>query len=202
MAQSKPEVTKIPLGSGRIYLKEQIGEITDIYAALKETIKDENELARVSGGATLEYKTTFKSFEDDLGTTTRTILTADEATLKGGICTWNGNTLQKVCSTARVTEDEQKKVRIVKIGGTGNYDGKMYLIVFRNIDKEYGDSYVCIVGNNQKGITFTYQKDKECVIDPEFSAQAADSEGTKVFFLEPTVKGGDILAEVKEVKGE
>lgn len=193
MAGEMPEVQKIALGSGKIYEKEFTALITDPLAILKEVVKPENELGCVSGGASLEYKTTFKTYKDDLGRTSRTTMTEDEATLKGGVCTWNANTLKRICSTAEVKEDTTHKTRIVSIGGVGNYDAKLYVVVFENIDKDYGNSYVMIVGNNQKGITLTYATDKETVLDPEFSAQAADEQGHKVFYLEPTEKGIDIL---------
>ena len=185
----KNELRRIPLGSGKIYVAPFDADNqnlikTDIPALIKAVVKEENMLGKVSGGASLEYKPTFKTYEDDLGTVSRTIMTEDEATLKGGICTWNGNTLKRLCSTARVTEDTENNLRIVKLGGVGNYDGKLWVIIFVNDDKDYGKSYLIIVGNNQKGITIGFEKDKETVIDPEFSAQACDDEGTKVIYAE------------------
>lgn len=179
-----PEVKRIPLGSGKLYVAEYTASITDIPAMIKQLELPVNELGRVSGGASLEYKATFKTVEDDLQTVSRTILTADEATLKGGICTWNGNTLKKLCSTARVTEDTAKNIRIVKLGGAGNYDGKRWIILFVNDDKQFGKTYIGVVGTNQKGVTMAFAKDKETVIDPEFAAEACDDEGTKVIYAE------------------
>lgn len=185
----KNELKRIPLGSGNIYaalFETSLQGLVDnsIPDLIKTVVKKDNMIGKVSGGASLEYKPTFKTFEDDLGTVSRTIMTEDEATLKGGICTWNGNTLKRLCSTARVIEDESNNLRIVKLGGVGNYDGKLWCIVFVNEDKDYGKSYLIIVGNNQKGITIGFEKDKETVIDPEFAAQACDDEGTKVIYVE------------------
>ena len=50
-----------------------------------------------------------------MGKVSKVILTEEEATFKSGIMTWCGETLKKLCQTARVTEDAQKKIRIVKI---------------------------------------------------------------------------------------
>ena len=185
---TSPEVKRIPLGSGKLYVTEFTGEvktaITNIKTLIEKVETDANELGRVSGGASLEYKAEFYTAEDDLGTVSRTIMTTDEATLKGGICTWNGATLQKLCSTARVTEDATNNLRVVKIGGVKNYDGKLYAIMFVNDDTEFGKTYVIIVGNNQAGFTFEFLKDKETVINPEFKAMSADSDGTKVIYAE------------------
>ena len=183
-----PEVKRIPLGSGKLYVAEFTGDVKTAISNMKALItaveKDENELGRVSGGASIEYKAEFYTAEDDLGTVSRTIMTTDEATLKGGICTWNGDTLKKLCSTARVTEDAENNLRIVKIGGVKNYDGKLYVIMFVNDDKDFGKTYVTIVGNNQAGFTFEFVKDKETVVNPEFKAMAADSDGTKIIYAE------------------
>ena len=188
MADDKMELQRIPLGSGKIYgaeydstLKALMDNIPNL---IKTVVKEDNNLGKVSGGASLEYKPTFKTYTDDLGTVTRTIMTTDEATLKGGICTWNGNTMKRLCNTARVEEDTTNNLRIVKLGGVGNYDGKLWVIIFVNEDKDYGKSYLIIVGNNQKGITIGFEADKETVINPEFSAQACDDAGTKVIYVE------------------
>lgn len=202
--KDKNELKRIPLGSGKIYAAEFDDTLQGLIDSkipdlIKSVVKQDNMLGKVSGGASLEYKPTFKTYEDDLGTVSRTIMTEDEATLKGGICTWNGNTLKRLCSTARVTEDETNNLRIVKLGGVGNYDGKLWCIMFVNDDKDYGKSYLAIVGNNQKGITIGFEKDKETVIDPEFSAQACDDEGTKVIYVEKLDYAKDTFDDTAEI---
>lgn len=171
---------RITLGSGNLYYKEFTGEIPE-----NETIEvDENRLGYISGGATLEYKPTFYEAKDDLGLVVKSIITEEEVILKSGIMTFNGNTLNVLCDTGRVTEDSLKKIRTVKIGGPQNANGKSYIIHFVHKDSVDGDIRVTIVGKNQAGFSLTFAKDKETVIDAEFKALPQDSEGTLIKYQE------------------
>lgn len=173
---------KIVLGSGKIYISEFADTIPE--NAVLET--EENLLGLIQGGASLEYKPEFYTAEDDLGLAKKTILTKEEATLKTGIMTWCGATLQKLCSTARVTEEVA--TRTVKIGGAGNQDGKSYIIRFLHNDAVDGDVRVTVVGKNQSGFTLAFAKDKETVLDAEFIAEPHDKEGTLIIYQETIAK--------------
>ena len=169
---------KIVLGSGKLYITEFTGTIPEV-----ATIAiDSNLLGLISGGASLEYKPKFVEVKDDLGLTNKTILTDEEAMLKSGVLTWCGNTLAKLCATARITETNGK--RTVKIGGIGNQNGKKYIILFIHKDAVDGDIRVLIVGNNQAGFSFKFTKDKETTIDAEFKASPMDGEGTLIKYEE------------------
>lgn len=174
----KNNTESLVLGSGTIYAIEFDGKIPED-AAIEV---DENILGLVQGGASLEYKPTFYTAKDDFGKVQKTIVTEEEAVLKSGICTFNGNTLKKLSSTARVTEAENR--RTVKIGGTGNDDGKNYLIRFLHKDKKDGDIRLTIVGKNEAGFSLAFAKDKETVIDAEFKACPHDKDGTLIIFDE------------------
>lgn len=170
---------KIVLGSGKLYTQEFISSVIPTNEELET---DDNLLGLIQGGATLVYKPKFVEVEDDLGLVSKTILTEEAVTLSSGVLTWCGKTLSKVCSTARVTEKAGK--RTVKIGGLGQHDGKKYVIRFVHEDKVDGDIRVTIVGSNQAGFTFKFIKDKETVLDAEFTAAPMDNEGTKIIFEE------------------
>lgn len=169
---------KIVLGSGKLYTSEFTGTIP----ADADLEKEDNLLGLISGGATLTYKPKFYDVDDDLGLIQRTYLTEEEVTLKSGVLTWNGNTLKKICNTARVTEEKGK--RIVKIGGLNNQDGKQYVIRFVHEDAVDGDIRITIVGSNQAGFSFKFEKAKETVIDAEFKAAPLDKVGTKIIYEE------------------
>ena len=119
-----------------------------------------------------------------LGLVKKQILTKEEVSLKSGIMTWNGDTLKRLVSTARVTENGVTNKRLVKIGGVGNQDGKRYVVRFVHEDATDGDVRVTIVGGNQGELALSFAKDKETVIDAEFIAVPHDSEGTLVLFEE------------------
>jgi hypothetical protein len=178
MAEQKRDAEVITLGSGDLMIKEY----TDTMPAYTEFDASTDLLGRIQGGATLEYKGTWYEAKDDTGKVVKTIITEEEATLKSGIMTWNGKTLEKLCSTARVTENGGK--RIVKIGGIANHNGKSYAICFHHIDKVDGDIWVVIRGVNQGGFSLVFAKDKETVIDAEFKCLPQDNEGTLIQYVE------------------
>lgn len=166
----------IVLGSGDLYCADFQGTNEAIPDdAVIET--EDNRLGHIKGGAEIEYAPEFYEAKDDMGKVSKVIITEEEATLKSGIMTWCGTTLEKLCQTARVTEDKAKGIRTVKIGGIGNATGKKYLLRFVHKDTQDGNIRVTIVGNNQAGFTIAFAKDSETVIDAEFKAQPMDKRG-------------------------
>ena len=173
-----PKIKRITLGSGELFIKEFENSVPEI----EEICTDDCFLGYIQGGATLEYKPTFYEAKDDTGVCVKVIITDEEATLKSGILTFNADTLNKLCATGRVSDDESK--RTIKIGGAGNNNGKKYVICFHHKDKVDGDIWVVIVGQNQSGFSIAFAKDKETVIDAEFKALAQDDEGTLIKYIE------------------
>ena len=178
MHTNTDETKKIPLGSGQVYIIEFTGTIPE--DSVIET--DENRLGWVQGGASIEYKETKYEAKDDLGKVSKMITTEEEALLKLGIMTWNANTLNKLTSTGRVTEENGK--RTLKIGGVANQTNKKYAVRFVNKDTVDGDTRITVVGYNQAGFTLAYAKDKETVINPEFKALPIDNDGTLIIYEE------------------
>ncbi len=174
------EKKRIILGSGKLYHKEFTGEIPSD----EEIEQDENLVGLIKGGATSEYKPEFYTAEDDLGLVSKDILTKEEALIKSGIMTLNGNKLAALTPTARVSTSEDGKRRIVKIGGATNNNGKKYVIRFLHEDKEDGNIRLTIVGKNEAGWSLAFAKDKETVVDAEFRAKPHDKEGTLVIYDE------------------
>lgn len=171
---------RIVLGSGELYCVEFAGTVPEDSVIEEE----DNILGYIQGGATLEYKPTFYSCKDDLGKVEKSILTDEEALLKSGVMTWVADTLNKLCSTGRVTT--AGNVRTLKIGGIGNQDGKSYILHFVHKDPEYSIR-LTIVGRNEAGFTLTFAKDKETVVNAEFKAQPKlDKDGTLIIYKEET----------------
>ena len=105
----------ITLGSGKLYITEYVGTIpTDL---LLET--SDNLIGYISGGASLQYTPESYTATDDLGYAQKTVITAEEVLLTSGIMTWNGQTLEKLSATGRVTENTTTGKRTLKIGGVG-----------------------------------------------------------------------------------
>lgn len=174
---------RIILGSGYIHLAtfEKGAEIPEP----QEFCTDENRYSYIKNGASLEYSNEVQEAKDDMGKVSKVIITEETATLKAGLMTLTGNTIDKLCDTARVSVSEDGKYRTTKIGGIGNRKGAKYVICFHHVDPEDGDIWVMIVGQNQAGFTLQFAPADATVVDAEFKAMPnLDGEGTLIKFVE------------------
>lgn len=175
MAKNKENVI---LGSGDLYIVEFTGVMPE-----NEVIEvEDNQVGHISGGAELEYSAEYTEVEDDNGIVLKSFLTKESATLKSGVLSWNGKTLEKLVETARVTET--LTMRTVKIGGKANANGKTYVISFVHTLDDGKKLRVKIVGKSTNGFTIAFAKDAETIIDAEFTALASDKEGTLITYEE------------------
>lgn len=181
-------VTKIPLGSGDLYMTEFTGTIPE--DATFET--EANKVGAIKNGATIAYSAETYEAIDDSGNYRKTVLTKETVTLSTGLFTWDGTTLEKLCSTARVTENASAGKRTVKIGGIANDNGKKYAVRFKHTDPVDGDIRVTIVGKNTSGLSIAFAPSTETTLGPTFTAQPSDSDGTLVIYEEtiPSSQGG------------
>ena len=176
MAKRDPKT--ITLGSGKAYLMEFNGTMP----AHTDVCTEENLLGYIKGGAALTYTEETYEEKDDLGYVSKIITTSEEALLKLGLLTWNGETLTKLID--RSTTSTTGGIRTTKIGGAGNAKGVNYVVCFAYEDKTDGNAWVMIKGRNQAGATLTFAVDAGTVVEPEFKALPHDDDGTLVEFLE------------------
>lgn len=177
---AKRDKEKITLGSGEIYLAEFSGTMPEV-----DTIcVAENLLGHIKGGAALEYTMETYEEKDDLGKVSKIITTSEEALLKCGLLTWNGETLTKLVDRGTTTIADGK--RITKIGGAGNNNGKEYVICFFHEDKVDGNVWVLIKGKNTAGFILTFATEEGTVVEPEFKALPHDEDGTLIQLIEET----------------
>ena len=185
----------ITLGSGDLMIKEFTGAVPEY----TEFDAENDLLGRIQGGATIEYSGEWYEAKDDTGKAVKTIITSEEAILKSGIITWNGKTLDKLCSTARV--EDKDGIRVVKIGGVGNNKGKSYVLCFHHSDPADGDVWLLVKAVNQGGFSIAFTKDKETIIDAEFKCLPQDDEGTLIQYIEQvedgTLYGANVTRKLK-----
>lgn len=168
----------ITLGSGKLYLIP----FTDAMPTTAEICVDDNLLGYIKSGASLEYTEETYEEKDDLGYVSKVITTTEEAILKCGLITWNGETLKKLID--RCQSSTSGGIRTTKIGGAGNAQGAYYAICFHHEDNVDGDVWVMIKGRNTAGATLAFAQDAGTLIEPEFRALPHDEQGTLVEFLE------------------
>lgn len=174
----KRETKGITLGSGKIYVQAY----ADAMPTVDTLCKEENLLGYIKGGAELSYTQETYEEKDDLGIVSKIITTSEEAILKCGLLTWNGDTLKKLVDRCGVTEASGK--RTTKIGGAGNAQGGYYAICFAHEDKVDGNLWVLIKGLNTAGFTLTFATDAGTVVEPEFKALPHDDNGTLIELIE------------------
>jgi len=168
----------ITLGSGKLYVQAY----ADAMPTVDTLCVDANLLGYIKGGAALEYTEEPHEEKDDLGLVNKIITISEEAILKAGLITWNGDTLKKLVDRAQVTTEGGK--RITKIGGAGNAQGGYYAICFHHEDKTDGDVWVLIKGRNTAGFTLTFAQDAGTLVEPEFKAMPHDDKGTLIEIIE------------------
>lgn len=170
----------ITLGSGKIYMKLLSGD--EALPTVDELCVDDNLYGYIKGGASLEYTQETYEEKDDLGFVSKIITTNEEALLKCGILTWNGDSLKNLVDRCGSTTDGSK--RTTKIGGAGNAQGGYYAICFFHEDKVDGNLWVLIKGRNSAGLTITFAADAGTVLEPEFKAMPHDDDGTLIELIE------------------
>ena len=177
MKRSKDTIT---VGSAYAYMMPA----ADTMPTKDDLFKDENRVGYIEGGAAIEYTEETSEIKDDMGRVSKVVTTDEEALMKMGLITWNGETLQKVIDRCTVIESEG--IRTVKIGGAGNAQGKYYAVGLHHVDKQDGDIWVIIKGRNTAGVTLTLAKDEATKLEPEFKAMPHDEDGTLVEYIEET----------------
>lgn len=175
---SKRTKEGITLGSGEAFIMEYTGTMPDVAAICV----DENRLGWIQGGAELTYSAEPHEEKDDLGMVSKVIVNEEEAVLKLGTLTWNGDTLAKLADRCKVTEAEGK--RTIHIGGAGNSQGKEWVVCFFQKDTKDGNLWVLIRGTNQAGLTLTFAKDAATKLEPEFKAMPQDDNGSLITVIE------------------
>lgn len=172
------DVDTIILGSGDIFSAEYDGTIPSDPEAIIASAK---KLGAIQGGCTLEYKPTFYTEKDDAGKHEKSIMTEDEATLKLGLITFNGQTLADLnaCSTSKI----EGNYRITDIGGAENYSDKTRLFIFRHTDKKDGNIYVIVYAENQAGFSLAWAKDKGSKLEPELKCKPMQG-GVRIRYIE------------------
>lgn len=175
---------KITLGSGIPYIAEYSGTMPDV----KTICTEDNRLGYCKGGAELTYTEETYEERDDLGYVSKVITTSEEALLKLGLLTFNGDTVAKLADRCKVTEDKTAGTRTIHIGGAGNAQGKEWVVCFCHEDKKEGNLWVMIRGRNNAGFTLTFAADSGSVVEPEFKALPQDKDGTLITLIEEIEK--------------
>ena len=169
---------QVILGAGKWYVNEWTSGAIDLATLCVQG----NIIGWTSGGATLEYKPETYTIEDDIGMVRRVFQTKADATLKTGLLTFDVKAISKLRSTGTLTEADKKTT--LKLGG-GRENLKRFAVGFEYTDEETGEIIrVGMVATNTSGLTLAFAKDKETVVDVEFTATSNGVDTTLVVIEE------------------
>lgn len=179
------EVKRVVFGSGENYLKEVDGTIdtSDVDALIEQYFVPENEWGDTKNGFTLTYSPTSYTVEDDLGRTTETFLTKEQVQAQLGLVKVAQKIFKPLIETAREVTSKKENRKILKVGGLENATGKSYFLGFKHLDKKRGDIYVMLIGKNTGELSLSFNPESETILNPTFTADAMDGEGTKVIIV-------------------
>ena len=182
--------TQVILGAGKWYVDEWESGAVDLATLCVEA----NIIGYTSGGATLEYSTENYTIEDDIGMVRRTFKTKGNATMKTGLLTFDVSALSKLMSMGTLTETAATSSTVgkqtLKLGG-GKESLKKYAVGFVYEDDDTGEKItVAMVATNTAGLTLAFTKDKETVVDVEFTAESNGVDDTIVVIEEETPATG------------
>lgn len=178
----KKELNKIPLGSMDFYVVEYTGTIPE--DSVIET--EANMIGRTKNGATITYTANYYTAKSDDGKAQKTRLIDDSATISYGMITWNAHTLEKLVSTASVTESGTK--RTAKLGGAANDNGRKYVIRGVHHDSVDGDIRITAVGTNTGGWSAAFAPSSETTVQPTFECEPLDDAGHLLQYEEEIIE--------------
>lgn len=179
MAMSK----NITLGSGKLYLAKRTGSEE---LNLKSIAVEANQIGLIKGGATLSYKPTIYTVNDDLQIVIKRFITSEEVTLTSGIITFDLAALHTIVGNNEYSDDAETKIRTMKLGNPGAVEQEEYVVCFVH---EKTDGTVIRVGmacTNNDGLTLAFTVDKETQVDMTFTAVSSNDKGVLCVIEEDT----------------
>ena len=175
---------EIVLGSGKLYAIPYVPGTT--IGSLAQYCIEDNRLGLIQGGAEIAYTPTVYEVKDDLNVIYKRFITAEEATLKSGILTWDLDALNKFIGNKTFTINAAGN-KVMELGGNGAREMDEYLVVFCHEFRNHNKIYVGMAATNDAGLTLAFQPDKETVVDAEFRAISNNDAGCILIIEEEDV---------------
>lgn len=150
---------EIMLGSGEIYMMEFTGEKIPDHATLEA---DDNNVGYCNSGFKIDYKPKKYDVKNQYGRVVKSFITDEQISVKTGIITWDLDKLA-LLSTAKITEDTEKKIKKLTFGGGGS----LKTVLLRFVHDENGKKLrFTMVGQGGNGFGLDFG-DKETTINAE-----------------------------------
>lgn len=153
----------IILGAGEVYMYEFKEEQIPGHEKIET---ENNNVGHCHGGFAIDYKPEKYDVKNQYGKTVKSFITKEEITAKTGILSWDLNKLA-LLSTAKITEDKEKKTRKLTFGGGGSL--KTVLIRFVHKKSDGKKIRFTMIGQGGNGFNLDFS-DKETTIDADIQA--------------------------------
>ena len=157
--------TTVVLGAGKWYIAPWTSGAIDLATLCVEA----NLIGYTQGGATVTYTPETYTVEDDIGMVRRTFVTKGEATMKTGLLTFD---VASLATTFKLT------------GGKSGLKKFMIAFVYEG-DTANEKISIGMVGSNTNPLELAFAKDKETVVDVEFTSESNGVDDTVLLIEQP-----------------
>ena len=153
------EKNEIMLGSGEVYMMEFEGDTLPEHDAIET---DDNNVGYCNSGFKIDYKPKKYDVKNQYGRVVKSFITDEKISAKTGIITWDLNKLA-LLSTAKITNNEEKKTKTLTFGGGGS----LKTVLLRFVHEENGKKLrFTMIGQGGNGFGLDFG-DKETSINAE-----------------------------------
>lgn len=154
---------EILLGAGEVYMYEFSGSELPEHSEIETEVHN---VGHCSGGFSIDYKPEKYEVKNQYGNTVKSFIVKEEITTKTGILSWDLKRLA-LLSTAKIVEDQSKKIRKLTFGGGGAL--KTVLIRFVHTKEDGKKIRFTMIGQGGNGFALEFA-DKEVTVDAEITA--------------------------------
>ena len=150
---------EIMLGAGEIYMLEFDGDTLPEDSVIEV---DSNNVGFCNSGFKIDYKPKKYDVKNQYGRVVKSFITDEQISAKTGIITWDLDKLA-LLSTAKISEDTEKKVKKLTFGGGGS----LKTVLLRFVHEENGKHLrFTMIGQGGNGFGLDFG-DKETSINAE-----------------------------------
>lgn len=186
------ESTDMLLGSGDLYIASFNGGTIPENSILET---DANRIGGIKGGATLTYKPTIYSANDDMRRMKKSTITAEEVIFKSGFLSFDLGELAKLCLGAVYTKGANEDV----LEGGGGTTIEQYVLRFVHTMDNGLKVRTTIVGIPSNGFELAFSPESESTINAEFIAAPMNNKG-RLFKITKEKNGASVLNTEKGAK--
>ena len=166
------------LGSGDLYIMAYSGGGIPEDATIETS---DNMVGGIKGGATVSYTPTIYSVSDDMRRMKKSLITAEEATFKTGLLSFDLGEIAKIALGSSLQSSYSGTKSTLSVGGGQTITE--YVLRFVHTMGNGKKVRVSMIGTPVSGFELAFSPENESVINAEFSAVPMNAQG-QLFTIE------------------